>query len=181
MAFIEQCSRITHTPYQHSFASRLNGLSQPPLSKSVPPYIRREYGLYPLGLQFLQEMAFVSRNKVDAASGAKTLVRAASPIDFLPLSQLHVNQCNALLQRLFWPGISISDCVGYKTGIVAMYRKLVVGVAVITPDGYLMYLAVRPHWGGEGIGKMMLWWLIRENENMDITLQVAADNSAMVS
>jgi hypothetical protein len=181
MALIEQCSRITYTPYQHSFASRLNGLLQPPLSKSNPSYIRREYGVYPLGLQLLQEIAFVSRNNADAASGTKSLVRAASPIDFLPLAETHVNQCNALLQRLFWPGISISDCIGYKRGIVALYRKLVVGVGVVTPDGYLMYLAVRPYWEGEGIGKMMLWWLIRENETVDITLHVAADNAAMVS
>jgi ribosomal protein S18 acetylase RimI-like enzyme len=91
-----------------------------------------------------------------------------------------VRQCNALLNRLFWPSINISDCVGLKTGIVALYRKLVVGVGVITPDGYLMYLAVRPHWEGEGIGRMMLWWLIKENENLDITLHVAADNPALV-
>ena len=179
-AFIEECSRITHTPYENSFASRLYGLSQPPLSKKNPSYIRREYGLYPLGLQFLQEISIVSRNRADAESGSKSLVRAASPIDFLPLSLSHVSQCNALLQRLFWPGISIADCVGYQTGVVALYRKLVVGVGVITPDGYLMYLAVRPNWEGEGLGRMMLWWLVKENETVDITLHVAADNPALV-
>ena len=180
IAFIEDCMRIKYTPYENSFASRLCGLSQPPLSKQNPPYIRREYGLYPLGLQFLQEMAIVSRNRADASSGMKSLVRAASPIDFLPLSPLHVNQCNALLQRLFWSGINIGDCVGLKRGIVALYRKLVVGVGVMTPDGYMMYLAVRPHWENEGIGRMMLWWLVKENENVDITLHVAADNPALV-
>lgn len=180
LAFIDECAQIIQTPYENSFASRLYGLSQPPLSKKSPPYIRREYGLYPLGLQFLQEVAIVSRNRTDAASGSKSLVRAASPIDFLPLSMSHVSQCNALLQRLFWPGISIVDCVGYKTGVVALYRKLVVGVGVITPDGYLMYLAVRPNWEGEGLGRMMLWWLVKENETVDITLHVAADNPALV-
>lgn len=180
IAFTEECSKITYTPYQNSFASRLNGLSQPPLSKTTPSYIRREYGVYPLGLQFLQELAIISRNKADAKSGKQSLVRAASPIDFLALSQSHVTQCNALLQRMFWPGITISDCIGYKTGIVAVYRKLVVGLGVITPDGYLMYLAVRPHWEGNGIGRMMLWWLVKENEDVDITLHVAADNPALV-
>ena len=180
LTFIEECAKVARTPYENSFASRLQGLSQPPLSEKSRPYIRREYGLYPLGLQFLQEIAIVSRNRADAASGSKSLVRAASPIDFLPLSLSHVNQCNALLQRQFWPGISIADCVGYKTGVVALYRKLVVGVGVITPDGYLMYLAVRPHWEGEGLGRMMLWWLVKENENVDITLHVAADNPALV-
>jgi hypothetical protein len=180
ITFIDECARIARTQYKNSFASRLYGLLQPPLSKTTPPYIRREYGLYPLGLQFLQEIAIVSRNKADALSEAKSLVRAASPIDFLSLSRQHVKQCNALLNRLFWPAINISDCVGFKTGIVALYRKLVVGVGVITPDGYLMYLAVRPHWEGEGIGKMMLWWLVKENENVDITLHVAADNPALV-
>jgi hypothetical protein len=180
IAFIDECSRITHTRYENSFASRIYGLAQPPLSKTSPPYIRREYGLYPLGLQFLQEIAIVSRSRADVTSGTKSLVRAASPIDFLPLSHLHMNQCNALLQRLFWPGINISDCLGHKTGIVALYRKLVVGLGVITPDGYLMYLAVRPHWEKEGLGRMMLWWLVKENENVDITLHVAADNPALV-
>lgn len=180
LAFMEKCAKITCTPYENSFASRLSGLLQPPLSKKNPPYIRREYGLYPPGLQFLQELSFVSRNRIDADLGTKSLVRAASPIDFLPLSQLHVNQCNTLLQRLFWPGINVCDCIGFKTGIVALYRKLVVGVGVITPDGYLMYLAVRPHWEGEGLGRMMLWWLVKENEKVDITLHVAADNPALV-
>jgi hypothetical protein len=180
IAFINECAKITSTPYENSFASRLYGLSRPPLSKTNPPYIRREYGLYPLGLQFLQEIAIVSRNRADAKSGTQSLVRAASPIDFLPLSQLHVKQSNALLQRLFWEGINISDCVGYKTGIVAVYRKLVVGIGVITADGYLMYLAVRPHWESGGLGRMMLWWLVKENENVDITLHVAADNPALV-
>lgn len=180
IAYIQECSRITSTPFQNSFASRLQGLSQPPLSKKDPSYIRREYGSYPLGLQFLQEISLVSRNRQEKESGTTTLVRSSSPIDYLPLSETHVNQCNALLQRLFWPGIDIRDCVGYKSGIVALYRKLVVGVGILTPDGYLMYLAVRPHWGGEGIGKMMLWWLIRENDSVDITLHVAADNPALV-
>jgi len=180
IAFIEECSKITLTPFQNSFASRLQGLSQPPLSKQTPPYIRREYGLYPLGLQFLQEIAMVSRNRTDKHLGSTSLVRCASPIDYLTLSHSHIHQCNALLQRLFWPGIDIRDCVGDKTGIVALYRKLVVGVGVVTPDGYLMYLAVRPYWEGEGIGKMMLWWLTRENEKVDITLHVAADNPALV-
>ena len=136
--------------------------------------------MYPVGLQFLQEIAIVSRNRADAKSGVKTLVRAASPIDFTPLSLSHINQCNALLQRLFWPGISIADCIGPKSGIVALYRKLVVGVGVITSDGYLMYLAVRPYWENEGIGRMMLWWLVKENETVDISLHVAADNPALV-
>ena len=106
---------------------------------------------------------------------------ALSPPLLLPLSPLHVNQCNALLQRLFWSGINIGDCVGLKRGIVALYRKLVVGVGVMTPDGYMMYLAVRPHWENEGIGRMMLWWLVKENESVDITLHVAADNPALVN
>jgi GNAT superfamily N-acetyltransferase len=125
-------------------------------------------------------MAMVSRNRADAKSGIKTVVRPASTIDFVPLSLTHISQCNALLQRLFWPGISIADCLAYKCGIVALYRKLVVGVGIVTPDGYLMYLAVRPHWENEGIGRMMLWWLVRENEKVDISLHVAADNPALV-
>jgi len=180
IAHICECAKITHTPYEKSFASRLYGIQQTPLSKKTPPYVRREYGLYPLGLQFLQELAIVSRNRSDANYKTTTLVRAASPIDIAPLAQQHVSQSNTLLQRLFWPGINITDCVGFHTGIVALYRKLVVGVGVITPDGYLMYLAVRPHWEGEGLGRMMLWWLVRENENVDITLHVAADNPALV-
>ena len=179
-AFVNECTKITYVPYENSFASRLNGLSQPPLSKAAPPYIRREYWIYPLGLQFLQEIAFVTRNKLDALNSTNTLVRSASPIDFMPLSSTHISQCNALLERLFWPGINIFDCISYRTGIVALYRKLVVGVGVVTPDGYLMYLAVRPYWEGQGLGRMMLWWLIKENDNVDISLHVAADNPALV-
>jgi ribosomal protein S18 acetylase RimI-like enzyme len=180
VAFINECARLNSTAYEHSFASRLNGLSDRPLSTSSPPYIRREYGLYPLGLQFLQEIAFISRNKPDTLNSSITPVRSASPIDFIPLAISHLNQCNALLERLFWRGINISDCISFKTGIVALYRKLVVGVGVVTPDGYLMYLAVRPHWEGQGLGRLMLWWLVKENDKVDITLHVAADNPALV-
>jgi len=160
-SFIEECKQITYTPYKNSFASRLQGLSQPLLSKKSPPYICREYGLYPLGLQFLQELAIISRNRANAASASKSLVPAASPIDFLPTSPSHVGQCNSLLQQLFWPGFNIGDSLSYKAGIVALYRKLVVGVGIITPDGYLMYVAVCPHWEGEGLGRMMLWWSVK--------------------
>jgi ribosomal protein S18 acetylase RimI-like enzyme len=178
--FINECARLNSTAYEHSFASRLNGLSNQPRSASAPPYIRREYGLYPLGLQFLQEIAFISGKKADALNSSGNLVRSASPIDFIPLAVSHLNQCNALLESHFWPGINITDCISFKTGIVALYRKLVVGVGVVTPDGYLMYLAVRPHWKGHGLGRMMMWWLVKENDKVDITLHVAADNPALV-
>jgi GNAT superfamily N-acetyltransferase len=180
VAFINECARLDSTAYEHSFASRLNSLYSQPLSASAPPYIRREYGLYPLGLQFLQEIAFISSGKDDGLNSSNTLVRSASPIDFIPLATSHISQCNALLERYFWPGINITDCLSFKTGIVALYRKLVVGVGVVTPDGYLMYLAVRPHWEGQGLGRMMLWWLVKENDKVDITLHVAADNPALV-
>jgi hypothetical protein len=177
VGFITECEKLTSTVFENSFASRLQGLHQPPYSTSSPPYIRRDYGVYPLGLQFLQELSLVQRNRLHPPSA---LVRPASSIDFLPLSQTHIPQCNSLLHRLFWPGINLLPHLGPKLGIVALYRKLVIGTGILTPDGYLMYLAVRPYWDAAGIGRMMLWWLVRENEHVDITLHCAADNPALV-
>jgi hypothetical protein len=43
--------------------------------------------------------------------------------------------------------------------IVAMYNKLVVGCAFMTPECYLTYFSVRQGWQRAGIGRFMLYHL----------------------
>ncbi|EJU03646.1 hypothetical protein DACRYDRAFT_49501 [Dacryopinax primogenitus] len=110
-----------------------------------------------------------------------------APIDYAPLSPVHLSQVHALLASTFWPGISVSDCAlpenePEKCTIVATYKRLVVGAALLSGprEGYLMYLAVKAGWDAAGIGTNMLHMLVMKNQDTDITLHVSADNPAML-
>lgn len=57
-------------------------------------------------------------------------------------------QCNA----------TVKECLQYPDHcIVAMYRALVIGVAFLTPDGYLLYIAVKRGFDDCHIGTTLLF------------------------
>ncbi|KAJ3368919.1 Cysteine-rich protein 2-binding protein [Allomyces arbusculus] len=98
-------------------------------------------------------------------------------IDYCYLQPRHLVQVNAILARAFWPGIDVSESLQYpEFGVVAVYKKLVVGCALASPDGYLAYLAVLPGWTNAGIASFMLYWIAPR----DVTLHVSASNPAMI-
>ncbi|KNE57565.1 hypothetical protein, variant, partial [Allomyces macrogynus ATCC 38327] len=102
-------------------------------------------------------------------------------IDYCYLQPRHLVQVNAILARAFWPGIDVSESLQYpEFGVVAVYKKLVVGCALATPDGYLAYLAVLPGWTNAGIASFMLYWVCRQIAPRDVTLHVSASNPAMI-
>lgn len=101
---------------------------------------------------------------------------------------------------------SVSDSLEYspeRCTVVACYKKLVVGVAILSSpqETYITYLAVRAGWDKAQVAKLvlcqgprfevaficifsfrtMLFHIIRMNPKRDITLHVSANNSAMVS
>ncbi|KAI9222514.1 hypothetical protein BC828DRAFT_345961 [Blastocladiella britannica] len=114
---------------------------------------------------------------------ASTTVDDAEPfdsIDYMHLRPGHVNQLNELLSDVFWPGIDVSDMLhAPECGIVAMYRRLIVGCVLATPDGYIAFVAVRPTWTGLGIGSRMMTWVC-ESLKHDVTLHVSANNPAVI-
>ena len=45
--------------------------------------------------------------------------------------------------------------------VIAMYKRLVVGVALMTPTGYISYFLVHPDFRHSNIGSIMLFNLIQ--------------------
>jgi ribosomal protein S18 acetylase RimI-like enzyme len=103
------------------------------------------------------------------------------PIDYTYLQPWHIKQVNALLSSEFWDNIDISECLEYTDySIVAMYRKMVVGGAFMTPEGYISYVVVHPEWRRAGIANFMLYHLLQLLPVRDITLHVSVNNPAMI-
>lgn len=94
-----------------------------------------------------------------------------APITYSTLHAYHLPQVHDLLERSFWTGIDgmptrsqyyplfltvpcshpVTDALDYlpeKTTMVAMYKKVVVGVAIIMSpiQTYITYLAVKAGW-----------------------------------
>lgn len=103
----------------------------------------------------------------------------ADSIDYCYLRPSYLPAANGLLRMLFWPGID-SACLFFirrrdssmivpkvsewldlpELSIVVLYRRLVIGCAVVSTEGYISYIAVHPQWRGCGIGRYMLYHLI---------------------
>lgn len=150
-------------------------------------------------------------------------VETAAPITYVTLAPEHLPQIHDLLRRTFWDGVNgtplfrsrlpllqltsrnpVSDSLQYETEratIVAVYNRLVVGVALLSSpqETYITYLAVRSGWENAQIAtsvvsyscttwsceadlpyRTMLYLLISRNPNKDFTLHVSANNPAMV-
>ncbi len=96
---------------------------------------------------------------------------------------MHVKQVNAMLCRIFWDGIDISESLLTPDfTIVALYKRVVVGACFMTPDCYITYIFVTPGWEGAGIAHFMLYQMIKKAIALscDITLHVNATNPALI-
>lgn len=101
------------------------------------------------------------------------------PLTYSYLRAEHVAQVNALLCSAFWPGIDVSEgLVAPEFTVVALYGSLVVGAALMTPQGYITYIVVRDSWQRLGIASVMLHLLIQTVPDRDITLHVSVSNNA---
>ncbi len=145
---------------------------------------------------------------------------SVAPIMYLTLTAEHLPQVHDILHRSFWSGIDglsiierriladeflpfvVSDSLQHvpeQATIVAMYKRLVVGCAILSSpvETYITYLAVRAGWENAQIAtyvypsltsrslirghcSAMLFHLIDCNLNKDITLHVSANNPAVV-
>ncbi|CAG8447732.1 9962_t:CDS:10 [Ambispora leptoticha] len=181
---------LSHTPYENSFASRLYGIprlattltskemwSSPYHGRKLRPYIYRDYEMKPPKLKLLEEI--VSNAHRDDNEWQPP---PSSPIDFCYFQKTHLKQVNDLLQRCFWPGIDVTENLLFPDySVVALYKRLVIGCAFMTPESYITYVAVASGWQKSGIGKFMLYHIIQNNNGKDITLHVSANNPAMAS
>ncbi|CAG8530390.1 2835_t:CDS:10 [Ambispora gerdemannii] len=182
--------KLSHTPYENSFASRLYGIprlattltsketwSSPYHGRKLRPYIYRDYEMRPSKLKLLEEIvSHAHRNDNEWQPPP------SSPIDFCNFQKTHLKQVNDLLQRCFWPGIDVTENLLFPDySVVALYKRLVVGCAFMTPESYITYVAVASGWQKSGIGKFMLYHIIQNNSGKDITLHVSANNPAMAS
>jgi ribosomal protein S18 acetylase RimI-like enzyme len=103
-------------------------------------------------------------------------------ISFVRLQAHLLPQIHNLLSRIFWPGIHVDESQSWpEFTIVALYKaRIVIGVGLMTPTGYITYLAVHPEWRGGSIGKRMLFHLIQAAHGQDITLHISVTNPAMI-
>ena len=98
------------------------------------------------------------------------------PIEYVTLERSHLPQVHDILTRAFWTGIDgmsplcgsmsllnnplVSDSLDYspeRCTIVAMYKKMVVGVALLSSpqETYITYLAVKPGWDNAQIATLV--------------------------
>ena len=111
-----------------------------------------------------------------------------APITFTSLQERHLPQVHDILERSFWTGIdgryyhkilffrilknpgSVSDSLVYepeKATVVATYKHLVVGVAILSSpiETYITYLAVRAGWDNSQIATYVSSTLACPNNN----------------
>ncbi|KAL7748559.1 hypothetical protein RI367_005970 [Sorochytrium milnesiophthora] len=103
---------------------------------------------------------FIFRDDSVQPPHRKLMAELARKLDYVYFRDKHLAQVNHLLVRQFWPGIDVSESLQYpEYGVVALSGELVVGCALMTPEGYINYVAVLPGWQHVGIARFMIVWL----------------------
>ena len=79
---------------------------------------------------------------------------------------LHIPITNVVSESLQYPDFTV----------VAMYRKIIVGFALIVPhenqmEAYISFLFTHPEWRRSGIAKFMLYHLVQSCLGKDITVR----------
>ncbi|KAJ4479685.1 hypothetical protein C8J55DRAFT_560838 [Lentinula edodes] len=170
------CS-IRKTLYGHSFASRLHGNHA-----RTPGLIHVDWDTKTPWMNLMEDIRehyqLLHPNREPAEE-------ARSAIMYTSLQPSHLDQVHDILVRSFWQGVNVSDSLDYfpeKCTVVASYKKIVVGVAIMSSprETYITYLAVKHGWDNSNIATTMLYQLIMLNPGKDITLHVSANNSAML-
>jgi ribosomal protein S18 acetylase RimI-like enzyme len=106
----------------------------------------------------------------------------AAPLRYRRLAPWLVAKVNRLLVSQFWRGIDVAPCLVHpELTCVATYRRLVVGCALLSPEGYLSYVAVAPQWRGYGIGSRLVFLALEQlDRSVDVTLHVSPTNTGAV-
>lgn len=177
-------------PRACSFLARLIGgdsqtlhrpITSPYTSRTLKPFIRKDYESRPLKLQLLQEIVAFHHRK---CSGWRP--PPVAPIEYCYVQPHHIASVNAMCQEFFWPGIDLSECLQYPDfSCIVLYKKFVIGFAFMVPDvkyneAYISFVLVHPEWRRGGIGTYMIYHLIQTCMGKDVTLHVSVTNPAML-
>jgi GNAT superfamily N-acetyltransferase len=180
---LEKAATIRELEYSNSFIPKVYGsfmfektLTSPKSfystfsGKLLSKYIHRDFHCRP------QRMRLLHQIRKDCA--------LRDSVDYVYFQESHLDMVNKLLELVFWEGIDVSEeLLTPDFTIVALYKRFVVGACFMTPEGYISYIAVAPGWEKAGIGKFMLFHMIKKAKaNLcDITLHVSANNPSMVT
>jgi len=178
-------SYINEKPFERkrSFRSMLEGQENGHLLPTISPYtmrklkpfIWRDFETRPAKLRLLEELQAFHHLEDPLWEFEQ------HPLDYCYFRPSFTRQINDLLKYTFWPGIDVSEWQEYPDyTICAVYKKLVIGCGLMTPEGYITYLVVHPEWRASGIATFMLYHLIQTITDKDLTLHVSTNNSAMI-
>ncbi|MCI4393315.1 hypothetical protein PGIGA_G00156070 [Pangasianodon gigas] len=156
-------------------------IKSPYTSRTLKPYIRRDYETRPLKMSLLAEIrAYPHRND------PSWVPEPESPIDYCYVRPNHIPSVNSMCHDMFWPGVDLSECLQYPDfSVVVLYKKVVIGFGFMVPDvkyneAYISFLLVHPEWRRAGIATFMIYHLIQTCMGKDVTLHVSASNPAML-
>ncbi|KAJ3330170.1 Cysteine-rich protein 2-binding protein [Blyttiomyces sp. JEL0837] len=170
--------RLTGDPHLSNTLTTRGPFISPFTGKALPAYIWRDFDADPPAKVVLESILSRRRNENENESQS---VGTMGSIDFVYFQPMHLKQVNEALARQFWEGIDVSENLSYPDfSIVALYKRLVVGCAFMTPEGYITYVMVRPGWEKSGIARFMLHHLIQSVPGKDVTLHVSANNNALI-
>lgn len=169
---------IHTTPFENSFISRLQGTR----AGEPPGVIAIDWETVTPWMSLMTDIrAHYSLAHADREQPIETV----APIIYTSLQASQLSQIHDLLERVFWTGIDVTDSLDYwpeRSTVIATYKKLVVGVAILSSprETYITYLAVRAGWDKAQIARTVLYHLISLNPGKDITLHVSVNSSAML-
>ncbi|KAK1224144.1 hypothetical protein PQX77_012948 [Marasmius sp. AFHP31] len=175
---MDRLTLVHCTSYERSFLSRLHG-SGPAASNLISV----DWSTRTPWMNLMDEIR--EHYRLSHSTGKNHPIEECAPITYATLQAVHLDQAHDLLERSFWSGINVADSLDYspeKCTVVALYKKLVVGVAILSSprETYITYLAVKSGWDNSQIATWMLFHLIKLNPGKDITLHVSANNPAML-
>ncbi|PPQ72446.1 hypothetical protein CVT26_003775 [Gymnopilus dilepis] len=174
---LEALNSIENTPFENSFISRLHGAKE-----ASPGVIAVDWEARTPWMNLMMD---IRDHFTFAHPERECSVEETAPITYSTLQAHHLPQVHDLLERSFWPGIDVSDSLDFqpeRCTVIAMYKKIVVGVAIIMSpvQTYITYLAVKAGWDKSQIARNMLYHLIKMNPDRDFTLHVSTNSSAML-
>lgn len=149
-------------------------IESPYTGNVLPGFVHRETQKIPPRLLLLQQLRTHSEEDEDSTSSCES-------IDICHLRKEHVGQVNRLLRSNFWPSIDISESLEWPDySFTLLYRNLVIGCAICSPEGYLSYIFVHPDWRRMGFASRLLYAVVRAAGRRDVTVHVAVGNQAMM-
>ncbi|KAM9491122.1 cysteine-rich protein 2-binding protein-like [Salvelinus alpinus] len=162
-------------------ASIDQGIKSPYTSRTLKPFIRRDYENKPMKLKMLAEIRAYPHRKDPLWDPDPE-----APIDYCYVRPNHIPSVNSMCHDIFWPGVDLSECLQYPDfSVVVLYKKVVIGFGFMVPDvkyneAYISFLLVHPEWRRAGIATFMIYHLIQTCMGKDVTLHVSASNPAML-